>query len=320
VNKTAFTLLVRRRRAARRFYVRHEWAQLPSIVAARLLGYRVVAQVDDVQFGRGYEGKISLAADWARRIAAVLMARLAAGVVAVTPGIKDVLVGEYHADPRRIAVLPNGVDIALFVPQDRAEAIVRAGLDRDRRYVVFAGLFASWVEFDTMLHAFARVAQTRPDATLVLVGDGPRRPAVQRLVHELGLEDSVLLTGFVRDRERVRDLIGAATVCLVAHWAPRLQRIGASPTKVAEYLASGRAVVALAIPGIREMVEEPVAGFAVPNEPAAMAEAIASLLDDPAAADAAGARGRRAAEQRYSWESVVRRTLPLFDQTPSASP
>jgi glycosyltransferase involved in cell wall biosynthesis len=129
----------------------------------------------------------------------------------------------------------------------------------------------------------------------------------------------VLLTGFVRDRERVRDLIGAATVCLVAHWAPRLQRIGASPTKVAEYFASGRAVVALAIPGVREMVEESAAGLAVPNDPLAMADAIGRFLDDPAAADAAGAAGRRMAEELYSWQSVVTRTLPLFDQPSSAS-
>jgi starch synthase len=319
VNGTALRLLVRRRRTARRFYVRHEWAQLPLVVAARILGYDVVAQVDDVQFGRGYEERISPAADWARRIAAFLLGKLARGIVAVTPGIKSILVDDYRVDPEKIAVLPNGVDIALFEIQDRRQAILHAGLAPERRYVVFTGLFAGWVEFDTMLRAFAHVVELRPDVTLVLVGDGPRRAAVEQLVRELGLEDVVLLTGFVRERERVRDLIGAATVCLVAHWAPRLQRIGASPTKVAEYLASGRAVVALAIPGVREMVEESAAGLAVPNDPLAMADAIGRFLDDPAAADAAGAAGRRKAEELYSWQSVVTRTLPLFDQPSSAS-
>jgi len=163
-----------------------------------------------------------------------------------------------------------------------------------------------------MLRAFALVAAVRDDAVLLLVGDGPRRGEVDRLVDELGLDDRVVRTGFVRDRERVRDLVGAATVCLVAHWAPRLQRIGASPTKVAEYFAAGRAVVALALPGVRDMVEDAGAGLAVPNEPQAMADAILELLADGARADADGASARRAAEERYSWESVVRRTLPLF--------
>ena len=312
VNAAAIRLLVRRRKTARRCYVRHEWGQLPVLIVARLLGYRVVTQVDDMQYGRGYEGQLSLPLSAARRFAAYAMGKLATGIVAVTPGIRDILVREYRVDKRRIEVLPNGVDLALFEPQDRGEALARSGLDPAHRYVVFTGLFAGWVEFDTMLRSFAIVARFRPEARLVLVGDGPMRGQVEQLVRDLGLESLVLLTGFVRERERVRDYIGAASVCLVAHWAPRLQRIGASPTKVAEYFASGRPVVALALPGVREMVEDASAGFAVANDPAAMAAAIETLLDDEAKADAAGAMARRAAEERYSWESVVRRTLPLF--------
>lgn len=311
-NGTAIRVLAQRRHSAHRCYVRHEWGSLPVLAAARLLGYRLVTQVDDVQYGRGYEGMISPLADRVRRTSAYLMCKLAGGIVAVTPGIRDVLVKEYGAKREKIAVLPNGVDLQLFDPQLRREAIERTGLDPERKYVVFTGLFAGWVEFDTMLRAFARVAAARDDATMLLVGDGPRRADVERLVDELGLRERVVLTGFVRERERVRDLIGAATVCLVAHWAPRLQRIGASPTKVAEYFAAGRAVVALALPGVREMVEDAGAGAAVANEPAAMADAILELLADEARADAAGASARRAAEARYSWESVVRRTLPLF--------
>jgi glycosyltransferase involved in cell wall biosynthesis len=312
VNIAAVRLLVRRRKTARRCYVRHEWGQVPVLIAARLLGYRVVTQVDDMQYGRGYEWKLSLALNVARRGAAYAMGKLATGIVAVTPGIRDVLVSDYHVDRRRIEVLPNGVDLALFEPQDRGEALLRSGLDPTQRYVVFTGLFARWVEFDTMLRSFVVIGRARTDVRFVLVGDGPMRSQVEQLIHELGLDGSVLLTGFVRERERVRDYIGAATVCLVAHWAPRLQRIGASPTKVAEYFASGRAVVALALPGVREMVEEASAGFAVANDPAAMADAVGILLDDETKADAAGAAARRAAEEHYSWESVVRRTLPLF--------
>lgn len=312
LDAVALRVLVGGRLQARRCYVRHDWGLVPVLLAARALGYRLVTQMDDVQFGRDYEGDLSAAADGVRRLGAWLMGKLAHGIVAVTPGIRDVLLEDYAGDASRIAVLPNGVDLALFDPQPRGEAIARAGLDPARRYVVFTGLFAGWVEFETMLHGFARVADTRGDATLVLVGDGPRRPEIERLIEALRLHDRVLLTGFVSDRERVRDLIGSATVCIVAHWAPRLQRIGASPTKVAEYFASGRAVVALALPGVREMIVESGAGLAVPNDPAAVADAISVFLSDPRRADDAGASARRAAEARYSWESIVARTLPLF--------
>jgi glycosyltransferase involved in cell wall biosynthesis len=312
VNGVALRLLWRRRATARRCYVRHEWAQVPVVVAARLLGYVVVTQVDDVQYGAGYEGRITPLADAARRAATFVMGRCANKIVAVTPGIETLLARDYGVDRRKIEVLPNGVDLRLFRPLDRQEAVLRAGLEPRLDYVVFTGLFASWVEFETILRAFALVACERPNARLVLVGDGPRRGEVERLVEENGLRDRVILTGFIADRDRVRDLVLAATVCLVAHWAPRLQRIGASPTKLAEYFAAGRAVVALELPGVKEMVEESGGGIAVPNDAAAMAAAIAALLDDPARADELGAAGRRAAEERYSWESVVNRTVALF--------
>ncbi len=313
VNVTALRVLIRSRRGARRCYVRHEWGQVPLLAAARMLGYSIVTQVDDLQYGAGYEGRSSRTADLVRRTSTLLMGKLATGIVAITPGIRDALVHDYRVQPRRIEVLPNGVDLDLFKPQDRDEAIRRAGLDPGLRYVVFTGRFADWVEFETMLRAFAVVVASRPDARLVLVGDGPRRADVERLIAELELAERVVLTGFVRERERVRDLVGAASVCLVAHWAPRLQRIGTSPTKVAEYFASGRAVVALALPGVRELIEDAGAGVVVANDPAAMADAIGGLLDEPSRAAAAGAAGRRAAEERLSWESVVRRTIPLFE-------
>jgi len=312
VNARAVAVLWRRKGGARRCYVRHEWAQVPVLAAARALGYRVVTQVDDVAYGPDYESALSPLADVVRRAATLAMGRLATGIVAVTRGIARLLADDYHVDPRKLAVLPNGVDLARFTPQDRDGAAARAGLDPRRRYVVFIGLFADWVDFPTMLRGFAGAARDRPDAHLVLVGDGPRRPEVEQLLDELGVTDRATLTGFVRDPDRVRDLIGASMVCLLAHWAPHLQRIGASPTKLAEYFASGRPVVALALPGVKEALEESGAGIAVPDDPERFAAAIGELLDDPERSAALGAAGRRAAEERYSWESVVTRTLPLF--------
>jgi glycosyltransferase involved in cell wall biosynthesis len=308
----AVAVLGARRRVARRCYVRHSWSNVPILAAARVLGYRVVTQVDDVQYGRGYERDIPIAFDYVKRLAAMLMGRLAHGIVAVTPQIGALLVDQFHVPARRIAVLPNGVDVDSFQPQSRERALDRAKLDPSRRYAVFCGRFESWVDFDLLLEAFALVSREDPDARLLLVGDGPEREHVERLVGELALGDAVALTGFVADRSRVADLIGAATVALVSHRVDYIGRIGVSPTKLAEYMAAGRAVVARDVPGLREVLEENGAGVVVSGEPQAMATAIGELLD-PARADALGARGRAAAERGYTWRSIVGRTLPLFE-------
>lgn len=308
-------LLVKRRRAARRCYVRHSWSNIPILIVARALGYRLVTQVDDVQYGRGSQSDAS-PADYVKRLAAFLMGRLAHGVVAVSPRIKELLVNQFRVPRERVLALSNGVDVDTIRPLEREQALDRAGLDPSRRYVVFCGRFETWGDFDTLLEAFAAVHAGHPDVALLLVGDGPERERIERRGAELGIAEAMVMTGFVEDRAHIGDLIGAATVALICY---RDGFVG-SPIKLAEYLAAGRAVVAKDTPGMREALEPTGAGIAVPGEPQAMADAIIGLLD-PARADEIGAIGRRLAEESYSWRSIVRRTLPLFDggDRPSAA-
>jgi glycosyltransferase involved in cell wall biosynthesis len=317
VNVRSFLVLWRCRPSATRFYVRHQWSNVPAMLAARLLGYRVVTQVDDVQYGRGYERDIGLVSDHVKRLTAVLMGRLAQGIVAVTPQIKALLIDQFRVPAKRITVLPNGVDVDSIRPIPRSEAIRRVGLDPEARYLLFCGRFAPWVDFDMLLEAFALVRSRHRDVRLLLVGDGPERERIEQRAKMLEVRDAIDMTGFVEDRASVRDFMGAAVLALTSHSSGYVGRIGVSPTKLAEYLAAGRAVVAKDVPGMRETLEETGAGVVVPGDPHAMAEAIVALLD-PARADELGAIGRRVAEERYTWRSVVQRTVPLFgdvDQT-----
>jgi glycosyltransferase involved in cell wall biosynthesis len=70
-------------------------------------------------------------------------------------------------------------------------------------------------------------------------------------------------------------------------------------------------VVAVDLPGVRELVGEAGAGVVIRGEPKAMSEAILGLLEN-STADRFGAAGRQVAEERLSWRSVIERTLPLF--------
>jgi glycosyltransferase involved in cell wall biosynthesis len=310
INAHAIGLLWRRRAVADRFYVRDSWSCLPATVAARLLSYRVVTQVDGIPYGR-VAGEAPSALAMLKLVVAIVVGRLSTGLLAVTPQIKELLVELAHVPAERIAVVPNGVDLEFFKPEARSEAIERSGLDQACTYMVFCGGFHAWSDFDLMLEAFALVLGQRPDARLLLVGDGPERDRIERRARELHLQDTVSLTGMVYERERVRDYLGAATVALLAYRGDKVNRTSASPIKLTEYLAAGRAVVAVEIPGVRELLSDTGAGLVIVGEPVAMSTAILELLAN-GRADVLGAAGRRVAEERLSWRSVIERTLALF--------
>lgn len=312
INLHTVRLLWRRRSRAGRFYVREKWTCLPAMLAARALGYHVVTQVDAVPYGSGADSDDgSPPSRLLKRLAAVAMGRLSHGVLAVTPQIRQLLIDLAHVPAERITVIPNGVDLEFFRPLSRPEAIERSGLEPARRYVVFVGGFYPWADFDTLLAAFALVVAERPETRLLLVGDGPEHALIDRRARELGIADRVTITGFVRERERVRDYLAAATITVMAHRRDKVSRASASPVKLMEYLAAGRAVVSLELPGSREFVEHNHAGVIVPGGAEPFARAMIELLD-PERADALGAAGRRFAEQSLSWDSVIHRTLPLF--------
>lgn len=311
LTRAALGVLGRERGRAHRLYVRDKWTTVPAALVGRLLGYRVVCEIDDLPYGPGYQGELSPFVDRFKTGMTFLMGRLSRGVVAGTEEARRLLAAEFRVPPHKIQVIPIGVDTEYFRPADRRESMTRAGLEADRRYALFLGHFASWVDFDTLITAFARVAAVDDAARLVLVGDGAERERIAALISAHGIEDAVVMTGFVHDRERIRDLLGAASVLLACHRAEHLDRIGMNATKIAEYLASGRPIVAKNVAGLRDMIETPGAGMVVDEDPQAMAEAILAVLDSDRSA-AMGERARRTALERFSWDATIRATLPLF--------
>jgi glycosyltransferase involved in cell wall biosynthesis len=317
MNVGAKRALLAARHGTRRLYVREDWGTTPAIIAARVLGYRVVLEINDLPFGRAAVGGGSVrgrAANAVKAVAARLSVRCATGVVVISDRLREIVAGDLGYPQERIRVIPNGVDTARFRVRDRAEAAEACGLDPALRYIVFVGILAPWTDIGTAAAAFARIAPGRPDLRLVVVGDGDRRAEAEAAILHAGIAGQTIRTGFVRDSERVAAFMSAASVGIVPQRIAQGRIGGGSPVKLAEYLACGRAVVATDHPGSRGLLDASGAGIAVPPEDAvAFADALAELLDDQARADALGLRGRELVERDYSWNSVVERTLPLFD-------
>lgn len=158
--------------------------------------------------------------------------------------------------------------------------------------VVYVGTLARVRRLDVLIEAFALVYKRNPVAHLYMVGDGDipaERAELEALVHRHGMADAVTFTGFI-PMEQAWAHAASAEVCLSPFYPTFVLR-STSPTKLVEYMALGRPVVANDHPEQSAILSESGAGLCVPWGVESFAEAILELLADPERAQAMGARG-----------------------------
>ena len=192
-------------------------------------------------------------------------------------------------------VIPNGVDLDRYSPRrapcsaNRPVWAAVAALRPDKNHI---GLVRAW----------AGVVAVHPGATLLIVGDGPSRPDIERVVSEAGLEGSVRLLG---RRDDVPDILGSVDGVVSASVDEAL------PTALIEAAACGLPVVAADAGGTREIVTNGVTGRVVPvRDVSALTEALLDTIGDPERAAQYGAAGRTRVEEKYSmtaWADLLAR-------------
>jgi rhamnosyl/mannosyltransferase len=172
------------------------------------------------------------------------------------------------------------------------------------RLVLAVGRLTSYKGFEYLVRAMIEV-----DARLLIVGEGPRRPTLERLVSTLGLHDRVALVGAVPD---VAPYYEACDVFVL----PSISRNEAFGLVQIEAMAAGKPVVNTSIgSGVTYACPPGVAGQAVPPaDPGALARAISRLLADPELRHTLGAAGRARAATEFSAAAMVRRTLDIYQQ------
>jgi len=154
-----------------------------------------------------------------------------------------------------------------------------------------------------LLQAWRRIQEHTPHSHLLLVGSGPRRGDLQEQARALALERSVTFAGF---RAPIAPLIAAADVFVQPSMTEGM------PNAILEAMALARPVVASAVGGIPDLIDDGVTGLLVPPSDAeALATAVTRLLTDRALAARLGEAAARAAE-RFSFERVVTETEALY--------
>ena len=207
----------------------------------------------------------------------------------------------------RIPILVDAHQFALGAGPRRIEG----------EYVAFCGTLNEAKDgVLTLAKAFAQICAEFPGLRLVLIGDSPKVsqiPGVRAFVEQLGIADRVVFVGVVA-RGELPGYLDSATALALARPSSRQADAGL-PTKVGEYLATGRPVVVTRTGEIDTYLEDGVnVYFAAPDDASAFAGRLRHVLQHPEEAAAVGRRGREAACEFFDFRANGRRIREFIEQ------
>jgi glycosyltransferase involved in cell wall biosynthesis len=261
------------------------YTDLLGTLAARLAGVPSIVTRVDLRHNLGA----------AKRAALTAASHAATRVLVNALCIRDQCIAE-GVGTDRVVVVRNGVDLLAF-DEERARPPREPVPDAGRPTVVnVANMHHPVKGQEDLIVAFREVRTSLPEAQLVLVGDGVRRPGLERLARELGLAAHVRFLGHRLD---VPALLARSSVATSASYAEGISNA------VLEGMATRLPIVATAVGGNPELVREGITGRLVPpGAPAQLAGRLLEVLRDPDGARRMGEAGRLVVEQEFSVEQM----------------
>jgi len=273
----------------------------PAALVARLRGLPLVISLhgSDVYLAE-HALPLTLAAAGAFRAAAV--------ITACSGDLKERAL-RLGARPDRVEVIRYGADPRAFQPDPEAGAQVRAelGLPAAAPLIVTVSRLVYKKGLTHLLDAFPRILTHHPNAVLVIAGYGDLREELERRADALGVGANVRFPGQLA-RDRAARYISAADVYVVPSIRDQGGNVDGLPNALLEGMGAARPIVASAVAGIPEVITDGQHGLLTPErDPAALASAIAHLLDDRALAMRLGAAARRRVLEELTWDATAER-------------
>jgi glycosyltransferase involved in cell wall biosynthesis len=241
-----------------------------------------------------------------------LYERAAARIVTTGEALKRQLVDDNGLRAERIESVPTGIDAGRFRPGDRAAAREKLGLAAGATLVGIVATLRSWKGHTFLLEAMRSLPQ---HVQLVIVGDGPMRAALERLVADSGLAQRVRMAG---DQADVLPWLHALDIFVLPSYANE-----GVPQALIQAMLCGLPCVTTPVGSIAELARNGETALVVPARDAeALAAAIAQLADDPGHAAELGRAARRHCVENFSYERMLDRMEAIYVEVagPAATP
>lgn len=232
-------------------------------------------------------------------------------IACICEGIRSDLVSRGF-DPQSITMIPNAVDASRFQPVGERDAKIEADLGLSgKRVVSFIGSFYDYEGLDILVAAMPKLLEQMPDVRLLLVGGGQVEDAIRAQVAELGLDDSVILTGRV-PYEQVHAYYSVTDVLAYPRKSMRLTDL-VTPLKPLEAMAQKSVFVASDVGGHKELVRDGETGMLFRADDTddlvrVLVELFAQQDRWPQLRDA----GRRFVEEERTWANSVANIKPVY--------
>ncbi len=281
------------------------WKRTPFVFEVRDLWPESLAAV-----GAGGEGTLMHRALGA--IAGFLYKR-ADRIVVVTPAFKEHLIRQWRVPNEKISVVENGVETDLFRPDTAAAGEVRSRFSLGHRFLIcYIGTMGMAHGLETLVAAAEELQTTLPDAMFLLIGEGAEKESIIKFAGARRLTNIRFLDQ--QPRERIPGFISAADLCLVMLKRADLFKT-VIPTKLLEYMACARPVIAAVDGQSRQIVEQARAGvFTPPEDSGALAKTIQELAQDAARRNQMGANGRQYIVEKLSRDQTAWNYISVLEE------
>jgi glycosyltransferase involved in cell wall biosynthesis len=229
-------------------------------------------------------------------------------VVVQTQENKDFCIKKFGIPSEKIEIIPNGINLNFFNPNDISTVDVRQKYNvEDKKVILFAGRLTGQKGVPYLLRAVQTVIKTIPNVVLLIAGDGPEIQLFRRLTLALGLRQNVVFLGKIK-HEEMPELYSIANVFVL----PSLSE--SFPNSMLEAMAMRNPMVITRVGVVPEILENYRTAILVePADSSELANAIVELLTDTALAEKLGSRARDLVCKKFTWEPVVEQTLNLYE-------
>ena len=280
---------------------------IPAVFARLLTRRTIVSEVRDPwpEAPRAMGAIKNPVALWSMAVMQRALCRAAHHMIALSPGIADVIAG-YGLAPSQITLVPNGADLSLFAEKPGPRLL---DAREDELVALYAGTHGMANGLDAVLDAAAELkSRNAKNIRIVLCGSGQLKPALQERAQREGLDNVVFMQPVPKNK--VGALMQGADLGLQVLMDVEVFYRGTSPNKFFDYLATGLPVLTNYPGWVADLVTENQCGFAVPpGNPKAFADALQAALADKQNLKVQGANALALARREFDRDMLARRLI-----------